>query len=565
MPDQKGTQRLVGGRLIAAITSVCSSGFLLFGYDQGVMSGVVISKYWLAQMGHPSSLMVGTMTALYDVGAVFGAIGAALTGEQLGRKRTLLLGTTVLIIGTILMASSSETIQFMVSRVCTGMGIGFITSVTPVYQAEISAAAQRGWQVCCQLTTMLGGLMLAYWVNYGFFFVHSSAQWRFPLAFQLVFALYIIAVAPFLPDTPRWISRHRTPEEGLTVLARLRGRNENDPLVQREQAEIMEAIMIEEKEEGSWADLFRSNGISANKRFYLALGIQFMQQMSGINIVYISFPGLNMANIQQVTYYAPTLFTTSLNMSQEMSILMGCFLQLWYIIASFLTWSTIDRVGRRLLFISMALGMCLVLVAEAIAVNRLEAANFHNTSAGVAAVFFVFAFEACFTWGWMATVWVYPPEILPLKIRAKGAALAAGADFLGNFLVVEVTPDGVKNLGWKFYIVWAVLNLANAIIVWTFYPETGGQPLEAVDTLFVDGSQRRRDSTLVIDSENIDADSKGVLDRFQWSIVRKADKQVKAYKRAGRRRISETTVSGDAMAEEPQRKARGERREIVSK
>lgn len=37
--------------------------------------------------------------------------------------------------------------------------------------------------------------------------------------------------------------------------------------------------------------------------------------------------------------------------------------------------------------------------------------------------------------GWMATVWVYPAEILPLKIRSKGAALAAAADFLGNFLV----------------------------------------------------------------------------------------------------------------------------------
>lgn len=35
----------------------------------------------------------------------------------------------------------------------------------------------------------------------------------------------------------------------------------------------------------------------------------------------------------------------------------------------------------------------------------------------------------------MATVWVYPAEILPLKIRSKGAALAAAADFLGNFLV----------------------------------------------------------------------------------------------------------------------------------
>jgi MFS family permease len=285
MPNKTGAERLTGGWLIAAITSVCSAGFLLFGYDQGVMSGVVISKYWLGQMGHPSSLMVGTMTALYDVGAVFGAIGAAFTGEQLGRKRTLLLGTTILMIGTILMASSYGRVQFMVSRVCTGIGIGYITSVTPVYQAEISAAAQRGWQVCCQLTTMLGGLMLAYWINYGFFFIHSSAQWRFPLAFQLVFAIYIIVVAPWLPDTPRWLMRHRTPAEGLAVLAKLRGRAENDESVQMEKNDIMEAINIEAKEEGSWADLFHDGGIMANKRFYLALGIQFMQQMSGINIV----------------------------------------------------------------------------------------------------------------------------------------------------------------------------------------------------------------------------------------------------------------------------------------
>ena len=284
MPSKTGTARLQGGKLIAAITSVCSAGFLLFGYDQGVMSGVVISKYWLAQMGHPSSLMVGTMTALYDVGAVFGAIGAAFTGEQLGRKRTLLLGTSILIIGTILMASSYGRAQFMVSRICTGIGIGYITSVTPVYQAEISAAAQRGWQVCCQLTTMLGGLMLAYWINYGFYFIHSSAQWRFPLAFQLVFAIYIMVVAPWLPDTPRWLMRHRDTAQGLAVLAKLRGRDEKDELVQMEKEEILEAIAIESKEEGSWADLFKSNGISANKRFYLALGIQFMQRKSPLLI-----------------------------------------------------------------------------------------------------------------------------------------------------------------------------------------------------------------------------------------------------------------------------------------
>ena len=145
--------RLSGPLLVAAITSVCSSGFLLFGYDQGksitskhvseqhfltisgVMSGVVISHYWLSQMGNPSTIMVSTITALYDVGAVFGAIGAAIVGDKLGRKRTLMLGCTVLIIGSILMATCFERIQMMFGRILTGLGIGFITSGKSCYSS----------------------------------------------------------------------------------------------------------------------------------------------------------------------------------------------------------------------------------------------------------------------------------------------------------------------------------------------------------------------------------------------------------------------------------------------
>lgn len=129
---------------------------------------------------------------------------------------------------------------------------------------------------------------------------------------------------------------------------------------------------------------------------------------------------LNRINI--VTYYSPTLFQVNLGMSQRMALLMGCILQVWYIAASFVTWWTIDRVGRRKLLFSMAIGMCVVLILEAICVR------INSRSSSIAAIIWVFAFEACFTWGWMACVWIYPPEILPLKIRAKGASLAAAAD-----------------------------------------------------------------------------------------------------------------------------------------
>jgi len=489
--------RLRGAVLVAAITSVCSAGFLLFGYDQGVMSGVVISPSWLAAMGNPSDLEIGTITAVYNVGAVLGAVLAAFVGEPLGRKHTLLLGALLVAVGGLAMGCAPARSWFVAARVVVGVGIGFTTSVTPVYQSEISPHAQRGWQVCCQLTTMLVGLLMAYCINYAFYFHPGDAQWRAPLIFQCIFALYILTATPFLPDTPRWLATHDgdTTGQALSVLARLRGKDEGDREVQKEMDDILGALSAEREARGTWGDLFRSNGVSADKRFFLAIGIQFMQQMSGINII---------------TYFAPLLFRTALGMNQESALLLGCFTQLWYVLASFVTWYTIDRVGRRRLFITMAIGMGLVLIGEAVSTAA-------GTRAGaIAAVIFLFLFEACFTWGWMACVWIYPPEILPLKIRAKGSALAAAADFVGNWLVVEVTPVGIAKMGWRFYLIWAAFNLVNAVIVWLFYPETGGLMLEAVDHVF---------------TKEIEIDENaGLLRRWQWARVRVAADAVRKTK-----------------------------------
>jgi MFS family permease len=123
MFDKTGLRGLKGAPLVAAITSVCSASFLLFGYDQGVMSGVVISEYWLAEMGNPSTLMTGTITALYDVGAVFGAIVAALTVERMGRKGGLMVGAALIVIGSALMGGCVERVQMIVGRIITGLGM----------------------------------------------------------------------------------------------------------------------------------------------------------------------------------------------------------------------------------------------------------------------------------------------------------------------------------------------------------------------------------------------------------------------------------------------------------
>lgn len=196
---------------------------------------------------------------------------------------------------------------------------------------------------------MLGGIVLAYWMNYGFYFHASSAQWRFPLLFQCVFAVYVVAITLWLPETPRWLIRHDpTPDRGTAVLAKLRGVSPDHPMVQQERAEILDAISIESKEKNTWSDLFKDHGIRGNKRFYLALGIQFMQQMTGMSKqlypVYAYGVQSDSTGINIITYYAPTLFQQSLGMSQERSLFLGGFLQVWYIIASFVTVSACTSV-----------------------------------------------------------------------------------------------------------------------------------------------------------------------------------------------------------------------------
>lgn len=492
---------------------------------------MIVSQNFLDLMGNPNPSLTGTISSLYDVGAIFGGLACAVFAEKIGRRGVLINGSIVTIIGVVLQCTTYSLAQMLVGRVVTGAGVGFICSICAVYQAEISEATHRGWLTSCQVTTMLFGLMVAYWLNYGLSFITTSTQWRFPLAFQIVFAIYTGLVTVFLPDTPRWLMCHRpTSREGLAVLAALRRKSKDHAEVKLEAQEIETAIAAEEAEAGGWLDVFKDGGVKGNVRVALAMSIQFMQEMSGINIV---------------TYYAPTLFQTSLGMGHTLALLIGCILQVWYVLASLLTWYIIDRVGRRPLFIINAIGMCLILVGEAICVAV------GGTVAAVVGVALIFLFEGCFAWGWMATVWVYPPEIMPLRTRSKGAALATAADFAGTFLVVEVTPVMLASLGYRSYLVWAVLNLANAIIVFFCFPETANLTLESVDSLFVigkgpvgtsTGTQEHLEEQLVVTANDVSGYS-SKMDLLTLPVVRRAKAMQVELKRK-RKGVLETQEMG---------------------
>ncbi|PYI06962.1 MFS general substrate transporter [Aspergillus sclerotiicarbonarius CBS 121057] len=175
---------LTGGWLTVWITVACATDMTLFGYDQGVFSGVVVTDNFLETLdlvGSGKTQVLSTVTAIYDVGCFLGAILAFSFGERLGRKNSIIWGAAIMAVGTILQASSYNLAQMFVGRVVSGIGNGINTTTAPVWQTETSTARWRGRLVIFEMLMNLAGYCLVNWINYGLSFHGGSVAWRFPM------------------------------------------------------------------------------------------------------------------------------------------------------------------------------------------------------------------------------------------------------------------------------------------------------------------------------------------------------------------------------------------------
>jgi MFS family permease len=82
--------------------------------------------------------MQGFVTAIYEIGCLAGAMFILWAGDLLGRRKGMILGGTIMIIGAIIQVTcvqnGNQLAQFITGRVITGVGNGINTSTIPTYQ-----------------------------------------------------------------------------------------------------------------------------------------------------------------------------------------------------------------------------------------------------------------------------------------------------------------------------------------------------------------------------------------------------------------------------------------------
>jgi sugar porter (SP) family MFS transporter len=407
----------------------------------------------------------GIAVASYNLGCFLGAVITIFIGNPLGRKKMIMLGTSVMLIGAILQASAFSLEHFIIGRIITGLGNGGNTSTVPTWQSETSHAHKRGKLVMVEGALITGGIMISYWIDLGLSFAPSSVAWRFPLAFQIVFCIFILAFIWALPESPRWLILKGREDEAREVLAALNDVDVKDKIINSEFNEIKDTVL--EMSKGSFADLFTMTKDRNLHRTLLAYINQMFQQISGINLI---------------TYYAAVIYS-KLGMSDFMARLLAALNGTEYFLASWPAVFLVERVGRRKLMLFGAVGQAATMAILA-GVNSQSERDSNNKAAAIAGIVFLFVFNSFFAVGWLGMTWLYPAEIVPLRIRAPANALSTSANWIFNFMVVMITPVAFDTIGYQTYIIFAVINAFMVPSVYFFYPETAYRSLEEMDSIF---------------------------------------------------------------------------------
>ncbi|KAK9244438.1 general substrate transporter [Lipomyces tetrasporus] len=473
---------------VYTISAFAALGGMLLGFDISSMSGIIGTEHYKSYFGNPLGILQGGITSAMAGGSVIGALSSIFLGDlqavtdlyRLSRKVAIQLGAVLWCVGAVVQSTSDGIAMLIIGRAISGIGVGISSTLVPIYQSEIAPRKLRGRIVSFQQFAITCGIMIQYFIEYGFSFLDSEAVFRGPWAIQAAPGVVLFFSLFLFPHSPRWLASKDRWNEVLNVLAFLRtpNNNLNEPLVLAEYKEIEDQLMHER--EGTSNSFREMLSPKMRKRVFLSMAIQIWDQLSGMNVM---------------MYYIVYIFSSASveNSTRASSI--------QYVVNVVMTIPSIlwtDRWGRRptLLIGSVVMAFWLSLIGgllmrygepNPIASQPYTWIIIGHPTATRCILACSYLAVATFALSWGPVGWIYPPEIVPLRIRAKSVAVATSANWATNFVLALSVPLLLRSIQWRVFFIFASFNIGAFIHVYFRAPETTRRTLEELDEVFEHG------------------------------------------------------------------------------
>lgn len=431
---------------------------LLFGYDQGVISGAL--PLLQEDLGL-STLESEIITSWVTLGALFGALVAGTVADRIGRRWTAVAAGILFAAGAGIETVSPGAGLLTLGRVVTGLGVGFASVVAPLYAAEMSPARLRGRFVSTYQLAVTVGIFLAYLADDA---LTSSDRWRVMFGLAVIPGVLLVVGFLVMPESARWLLKVGRRDRARESLIKVDGPEAADAELVRVETDL-EAEAREG--EASWGDVF---GPLVRRALLVGVGLAVFQQITGINAI------IYYAN----EIFADAGFTTAQQQAKATLYAVG----LVNVLATFVAIAWIDHFGRRPLLFTGLVGMAVSLTAVGVSFAVLETTPEGATSVtvgGIVTVVALVVFIASFAFSLGPVTWTIIAEIYPNRIRGRAMAVATAVNWFAAFVVAQFFLSIVDGIGeTATFLLFALLCVAAYVFVWRYVPETKGRSLEEI-------------------------------------------------------------------------------------
>ncbi|RMZ77171.1 hypothetical protein DV737_g4506, partial [Chaetothyriales sp. CBS 132003] len=455
----------------------------VFGYDTGQISGFLEMPNFLDRFGQTNSrgeryfsdVRSGLIVALLSIGTLIGALVGAPIADKIGRRPSISICCVVVSVGFIIqIAADTAWYQVMIGRFIAGLGVGGLSLMVPMYQAETAPPWIRGAMISSYQLFITLGIFLAACFNFGTYEHQraNSGSWRIVLGLGWIWTTILGVGILFLPETPRYVYRQGRVQEAKETMIKVYGAPPNHYSVYNEMEEIEAKLRADSQVKGSAIQEIVSmlNAPRMPYRIILGVVLQALQQLTGANYFF---------------YYGTTIFkSVGINNSYVTQMILNGI----NFGSTFIGLFLVERYGRRKSLIAGAMWMfvCFIIFAS-VGHFSLDRQNPTRTQgAGTALIVFACFFILGFATTWGPMVWAIIAEMFPGRYRAKGMALSTASNWTWNFLIAFFTPFITKAIDFRYGYVFAGCNLLAGFVVYFFVMEGQGRTLEELDTMFIE-------------------------------------------------------------------------------
>ncbi|KAF6751549.1 hexose transporter [Ephemerocybe angulata] len=444
------------------------------GFDSSMMNGLQAVDSWDLFFHSPRSALLGLMSAMYSLGALVALPFVPLVTDGLGRRKTIIASSLVMIAGAVIQTTAHNFVQFILARFILGIGIPFAIVAASSLIGELSHPKERAILGSLFNSCYFIGAIVAAGATLGTFKMQSNWGWRIPSLLQVIPSALQVMFCFFLPESPRWLISKGRGEEAYGILAKYHAEGDHESeLVKAEYVQIEKTLELEkETSRVGWMDLFRTSGM--RKRLIVGSAVGLFTQWSGNGLT---------------SYYLARILDNVGVTDNRTKNLVNLASTLWSFVNATALALTVSRFKRRTCYLICSISCLLVFAAWTAASARYSIDQ--GQAASKAVIAFIFLYSPAYNVAYNALTYTFLVEIFPFHVRAKGITIFQIFSRAAGFFNTFINPIGIKNAGWKYYLMYVIFLAFEVVFIYFLFPETSGRTLEELAFLYEEDEAKK--------------------------------------------------------------------------